>query len=587
MITTSILIAILTAITIFTIQLHYFLDTGKQRKKYKEFFNKANGKEYEVSMQGMDKDLFPQLTHVGIENSDLNSLIKEINSYLFKTKGTSDYEFIHNKVERKLKMRHDQSVVYLAFPTYIGLMGTFGGVFLGILAFLLGFDDTNSISDDSIKNLLIGVLVSMSTSLLGLILTTINNAKEGEAQKKIEDDKNVFYDFIQTEVTKTASASLVFAISRLHDTVDKFEPAFNNVIENFQNTFNTCTRAFGDNFEKNVMAVANAVDVMGRNMDKINENIALQEQVLYTIKSGELVQGISEFVDATKHFNRITLSLKRFEETRSMMLEATQEAINLQNQYSESLKIPREVAIRVNQILDRIKDFEKAVNEAGRALQKRDILGNDVITAIESQLKGISKKGKIADKYLELADGRLEKLFETQTKALSEMNTRYKDAIEGHISGFEKMIVEHTKEMEQLHSEFIGHLQDKFSLEEIRSEFSNLKKLNDILKEIRAIAKDTVKAEELTKELQSVADGISKNRNNGIGSIFGGGNSAEIQRLRSDNGRLQREMETLREQVTSLKKANASVTEQATSPNQIQSQQEEPQKKKGWFGWPK
>ena len=138
-------------------------------------------------------------------------------------------------------MRYDQSTVHLAFPTYLGLMGTFSGVFLGILMFLAGFDDVDGITDESIKNLLIGVLVSMSTSLVGLFLTTINNGLAGEARKKIEDDKNEFYDFIQVYITKTASASLVSAISKLHDTVDKFEPAFSSVIEGFKEAFNECT----------------------------------------------------------------------------------------------------------------------------------------------------------------------------------------------------------------------------------------------------------------------------------------------------------------------------------------------------------
>lgn len=490
------------------LQIKYFRDTAKYRNVFKNFFSKDS--EYTAHLQGLSNDQYPQIDQVSNEGSDLYELIKEINTYLYKTKGTSDYEFIRNKVERKLNMRYDQSTVHLAFPTYLGLMGTFLGVFLGILTFILGFDDTGSISDESIKNLLIGVLVSMSTSLCGLLLTTINNHLAGEARKKIEDDKNEFYDFMQTEVTKTASASLVSAISKLHDTVDKFEPAFDAVIVRFQTTFDKCTKAFGDNFEKNVVAVAGAVDVMGKNMDKINDNIDLQKKLLETLKTQELVRGLDKYIEAANHFVSITQSLNKFEEARRLMLAATQEAIQLQNQYSESLKIPREVAVRVNQILDRIKDFENGVNEAGRALTKRDILGNDVINAIQDQIKGISKKGKIADKYLEMADGKLEDLYIEQTKVLNEMNRRYKEAIEGHIQGFEDMIKEQTKELETRHAKFIEELQAKFNIEDVRSEFSNLRNLNEILSQLQSISKDSVKSEELNKKLQGIQDGIGK-----------------------------------------------------------------------------
>lgn len=57
-----------------------------------------------------------------------------------------------------------------------------------------------------------------------------------------------------------------------------------------------------------------------------------------------------------------------------MMLAATQEVINYQEQYNEMLKVPREVAIRMNQILDRIKTFEENINNLGRDLTNRDIL---------------------------------------------------------------------------------------------------------------------------------------------------------------------------------------------------------------------
>lgn len=487
-------------------QIHYFIDTKRHRDIFKNFFKKT--RPYESSIVNTESDPYPQIQKVGEKGSDLNCLISEINIYLYKTKGTSDYEFVRNKVERKLNMRYDQSVVHLAFPTYLGLMGTFAGVFLGILTFLLGFDDNGSVSDASIRNLLVGVLVSMSTSLVGLLLTTINNGLAGEARKKIEDDKNEFFDFIQTDVTKTASASLVSAISKLHDTVDKFEPAFSTVIEGFKQAFAECTKAFGDDFKANVGAVSMAVKVMGDNMDKINENIDLQKRLLSTMKSGQLIHGLDKYIEAANHFVGITQSLDKFEAARRMMLAAAQESIAIQNRYNEQLKVPREIAIRVNGILDRIKDFEKNVNEAGVALTRRDILGNDVVEAIRDQIKGISKKGKIADKYLEMADGRLEKLYTEQTKVIDEMNVRYKQAIEGHIKGFEIMIDEQTKELQKRHEAFLQAISEKFNVEDVRQEFTNLRRLNEIEAKLAQIALMVSDNRDLSESMKSVRSSV-------------------------------------------------------------------------------
>lgn len=547
-------------------QIKYFLEVRHYRNLFNNFFSKKE--EYGTYETIVNSESITQLKQVGADGSDLNTLIAEINHYVAKTKGTTDFAVIQNKVERKLNMRYDQSVAKLAFPTYLGLMGTFAGVFLGISMFIGGFDGAGDITDESIKNLLFGVLVSMSTSLIGLFLTTINNALAGESRKNIEEDKNAFYDFVQTELMPSLDVSMVLAITRLHETVDRFEPAFDRVISRFQTTFDNCTRAFGDSFETNVRAVADAVDTMGRNMNKINENISLQQQLLATLKSQELIKGMDKYIEAADHFVSITKSLDKFEEARRMMLAAAQEAINLQNSYSEALKIPREVAVRCNQILDRIKTFEENVNRVGGSLENRQILGNDVIETIREQINQIRKKDKVAMKYFETADGKLDNLFEEQTKLIDQLNKRYKDSIVDHIDGFEQMLKDQKEELKKRHQEFLEEMRLVVNVEEIHKDFSNLKKLNEIVEQLKRLSADPVKADELHKKLQKIQEEIakidvSKAPASGLGSIFGGGsaNTAEVSKLRTENIRLQGDIDRLTRQVNKL------VTEKQSAPS--------------------
>lgn len=498
------IVSIAVFVLFFSQQRKYFLDTKKHREIFEHFFDKSE--EYTAIIADEDGEQYPQLYPVGTEGSDLNNLIQEINTYLYKTKGTSDYEFIRSKVERKLSMRYDQASVHQSFPTYLGLMGTFTGVFIGILFFLLGFDGAGNISDASIKNLLIGVLISMSTSLAGLYMTTKNTAKAGEARKKVEDDKNEFFDFIQTDVTKTASASLVSAISKLHDTVDKFEPAFTTVIDGFKEAFADCTKAFGDDFKQNVSAVTSAVEVMGKNMDKINDNISLQKKVLDTLKTNEIARGMEKYVEAANHFVGITQSLDKFEEARRMMLVAAQEAINIQNQYTESLKIPREVAVKIAGILDRVSTFENSVNELGDKLRNREILGNDVLEMVKVQINSIAKKSKIAEKFIEIADAKLELAYQDQVKAIGQLNQRYLHAIEGHREGFKQMMSDQTNDLKKRHDEFIEIVQTKFNVEDIREEFTNLHKLVEIAEKLGVLSTSVVKS----GDVRNIGDSMVK-----------------------------------------------------------------------------
>ena len=138
------IISFIIAVVFFLIQRYYFLKTKGYRVLYADFFKKQG--EYSKTLLSIGKEDYPQLVEVGINNSDLNELIKEINHYVVKTRGTTDFSVIQNKVERKLNMRYDQSMSFLSFPTYLGLMGTFLGVFLGISMFIVGFDSAGNIS---------------------------------------------------------------------------------------------------------------------------------------------------------------------------------------------------------------------------------------------------------------------------------------------------------------------------------------------------------------------------------------------------------------------------------------------------------
>lgn len=542
-------------ILFFCFQLKYFTETYSYLKLYENFFDKKE--EYKTWNIVYEDSRVPQLVQVGTDDYDLNKIISEINHYILKTKGTTDFAVIQNKVERNLSMRYDQTMAKLSFPTNIGLMGTFLGVFLGILMFVIGFSGSEELRDASISNLLIGVLISMSTSFIGLFLTTVNSGRLGDAQKEVEEDKNEFYDFIQTELMPSLDVSLVVAISKLHDTVDKFEPAFNDVINRFQRTFDRCTKAFGDSFETNVKTVSKAVEVMGENMDKINENIQLQQNVLSTFKSDEVAKGLEKYVEAADHFVGITQSLNKFEEARRMMLAATQEAINYQNQYAEWLQIPREIAVRVNDILNRIKNFEENIERIGEKLAEREILGNDVVNAISEQVNAIEKKSKIADKYLQLADGQLEDLFREQTSVIDQMNRRYRAAIQGHIDGFEEMMEDLTRELERRHSLFIDAMEEKLNINVIREEFSNLKKLGAIFEEVKGISSDVSRSNDILISInrkQDVSEKADSKNQQKVNEYIERDlqSREEVRQLRQENEGLNKDIKDLKEQINQL-----------------------------------
>jgi hypothetical protein len=475
---TSLIISICTFIVAIGVQIYYFSGNLKKLAKVRDFFVKKS--EYAVTGEDEDSQIDSSVAFPG---SHLFLLISELNKYTRKNHGTTDFSVIQNKTDRKINVLYDEATSKIAFPTYVGLMGTFIGVFLGLLFFTIGLGTSpngDGITDETIGNLITGVLVSMSTSFIGLLFTTITHHYASETQKVVGEEKNNFYEFIQNELMPTLGVSMVAALNKLHHTINLFEPSFNRVIDRFQTTFDSCTQRFGNAFEQNVTIVSEAVRVMGENMDKINENVDLQAQLLKTLRSRGVVESLDAFVRASQNFDLVTTALNRFEVTRNAIKDVTVELINTQRRYNQSLEVPLSVANKLNQILSRVTDFENSINALGRNMEKIDLLGNTEVEALKQAVKAIKNKQKIAVEAMEISDGHLENIFKMQGEAIRKLNKAYEENLASYVQKFEDVLEGLAKEMQERRREIVAAIEEKFSLEQIQQEFSQLGKLKKI-----------------------------------------------------------------------------------------------------------
>lgn len=474
----SLIISIATFIIAFGVQLHYFIGNRKKLETVRNFFVKK--REYEVYGEAEDSQINP---YVADEGSSLHTLIKELNEYTKKNHGTTDFSVIQNKTDRKINVLYDNATSRIAFPTYVGLMGTFIGVFLGLLFFTIGLGSSpngGGITDETIGNLITGVLVSMSTSFIGLLLTTITHHLAAETQRIVREDKNEFYEFIQNELMPTLGVSMVAALNKLHHTINLFEPSFNNVIDRFQATFDSCTQRFGTAFEQNVTIVSEAVRVMGENMDKINENVDLNEQLIHTMQSEDLQRTLGVFIDASFSYGLIVDRTRKFEEIASLLEKRVLELVNTQQRYNNSLEVPLSVANKLNQILSRITDFEKSINALGRSIERTDLLGNTEIEAIKQVITAIKRKQKVAVEAMEVSDGHLENIFKMQSESIVKLGRTYEESFASYAEKFQNILDGLEKEMLERRREIVAAIEDKFSLDQIQQEFSQLSKLKKI-----------------------------------------------------------------------------------------------------------
>lgn len=529
--------------------LSLYLKFFHKKGEYDIYHESSDVSEYDEDVNNTKKNN-ARIKNIAEDDAALHALIDDINEYLGSCKGTATFEIIQNKTERRISKMYDNAVSKSSFPTHYGLMGTFVGVFIGLGLFLLGSIFQGGITDDSIHSLILGVLVSMSTSFIGLRMSTEANESISDAKTKIDDDKNEFYEFVQNKLMTSVNVSLTEALSSLHETVTTFEPSFSKVIAGFQTTFQQCTKAFGNDFRTSVREMVSAVTTMSNNIDAITSNVTLLENLLNRLSGSEWTSYMRQFADANEQFKTLTQSLDDFERARRMMLAAAQEAINIQKSYNDSLEMPRQVAENINSIMQRVVRFEENINALGVNIAQTQMFGNAQIEEIQQQITAIKKKHKVAEQYIETANNKLEMFFDSQLIELKRLETKYLEALENLFKAYEKITDDHKDEINQRHEIFKNAIEDKFEMAGVRAELANLKKIPEVEKKVDEVNRGQQQLmntnEGIRKEINAF-NAAQEDKGKGVfGGMFGGANSAkdrEIKRQEEENDRLKKLLE--------------------------------------------
>ena len=553
-------IAVLIAIGFICWQYRVCSGNFKSLDILRRFFSK---KEAYATLERISDDITSKqkntivLKDVSEPDAELHNLIRDINEYIEKSKGTVAFSIIQNKTERRISMLYEIATSKLSFPTQIGLMGTFLGVFLGLFMFLIGTTKYGQITDDAINSLIFGVLVSMATSFSGILLLILSHSKASKVTNQIDRDKNEFYEWVQNELMPSVDVSMVEAIGKLHETIGQFEPTFSGVINRFKDAFKDVTGAFGDDFRLSVQIVKESVDQMGDNIDKINHNIDLQTELLGTIRSKDLITGMDAFVEASKKFGEITGSLDQFERARRLMLIAAQEAINIQKDYNESLQIPKQVAADINSILDRITNFEKNIEGLGANIAQTQLVGSKLVEQIKENIIAIRDKQKVAEYMVSLTNEQLGDFFNEQKNILSNVLEKYNIALDDYLEDYVKMLDRLKQEYEDRKKDFVVAIDKKLSIDDIKNEFTNLRKLGVIVEKLDKLCNVGVKPERLSHELNSIKDELialnekQSNVSKGI-TLFGGGGNGTSEANRQEINRLNDKIISQNEEIEKL-----------------------------------
>lgn len=453
-----------------------------------------------------------------VENNgrtSLNALIDEINRYVQKSIGTADFNIIQNKTERKVESLFEHATAELSFPTYYGLMGTFLGTFIGLVGFLASGSDLSD--ENKVTNLILGVLVSMATSLFGLYLTTKSNDKAALAKKQLDERKNDFLDFIQLELIPQLQTTVTTLQQTMSDFVPKFDTVISNfeltftgVIGRFKKTFDECTANFGTEFRANTSLISETVSTLNDSIGHITDNVENQRKLLEELRSEQMFTTMQKFVEASKTFKESARSIDGYNDLLQSLMFTTQNVIDKQTEYARSLHIPLDIVTRLNELLDRISTFEHNINAVGENIAQSEMLGNRELTLIQRHLESLEEKKQLADRFLDTSNDELETIFQQQGKLVKTLFANYQQQLENERDALSNFVRETLQIISKKKTDLLNHLENAFDVSRVNTMFSHLKTLPEIMAKLEEMEKVFVHDEQLQQHIGGLLEGLEQ-----------------------------------------------------------------------------
>ena len=376
------------------------------------------------------------------ENNDTTiKICYSINTYLLRNRGiASDFHLIKDIVERNSDAVEDQINQTISLPLFLGLLGTFIGIVIGLFQISgLSFNGNDSNLDFAISTLLNGVLIAMIASFMGLLLTIINTGYIFKGAKSVvEENKNDFFTFIQVDLLPLLNQNINSTLYSLQNNLHKFNDDFKinvsglssimgknyDALISQEKILTTLENMDIASFAKANVKVLQELQLTTENFSKFNTYLTLMNNIVdsttgFTGKINEMMERTDNFNQLGKHIISI------FEENKKL----TEFLSNHYNALDESHQLINNSVMKVNSVLDdsleslktftleRISELQKITlkeldlmenqyPEKWKKLDNLDILNelktllNEMKNNSTTQIKDVSKEVDLVNKNL-------------------------------------------------------------------------------------------------------------------------------------------------------------------------------------------
>jgi hypothetical protein len=389
--------------TVVGLQLRYFAITRSQAKKLSSFFPRSVS---EICIVTADSDRVAGAASTAVELKALLPVAPEFvpvldatNLYIKKNRGLPiEFALVQGIAERASANQEQAASANVSVPLYIGLMGTFVGVIIGLVS--IATESSSALSDLALHRFLGGVLIAMVGSLCGLMLSVLGKGLFLQvALAQNEKRKQDYLSFLQSELLPVVGHDVSTALYSLQQNLHQFNQQFSENIGKFATSIQVTS---GSLEQQRLLLEAisnlNVSDLMGANA-----------KLLTKIKSASSV--LIGFVEATE-----------------VLRAAVSESVNVVSTFAATL--------------DRVKTFERSVNVLGDKLAFDKTAANRTIELIGAQLESLTGRTKLIEQFVDVEDTTVRAFVGTQREKINELTTAAGQQLSELISAFNKDIRE-------------------------------------------------------------------------------------------------------------------------------------------------